>query len=197
VIRTLSVGATTTLNKYRKVMSTRTILLTGLILLVLMMALQAVRHKALSSSNPSNTVSTLTEQLNLDRHYILPALDPTTNTFLGEMDMTVVNVSKMSEIWVKGAPVQAGAGKAFLVINLELQNQNTANLGFFARDYIRLIVDTKPYAPDFFNQGVVVAPVSVKTDRVSFVIEESLREINLRIGDLQTPIETVSVSFSR
>jgi len=115
----------------------------------------------------------------------------------GKVHMTVKEVRKSPSISVQGEPVDLGPNQAFLTIDLELENKNTQQLGFFARDYFRLIKNGKPLAPQFYNEGVNLAPVAVRTDRVAFLITKDDTEFNLQIGDLSAPSETLEIVLEK
>jgi len=145
----------------------------------------------------SNQEATIDTQ-DLNKTYTLPALNPSnTAQKKGLMEMTVLNARKLNQVQVEGKPVDAPAGKAFISLDIELQNKADVSLGFFSRDYIRLIEGDKPYAPQFYNRGIAVAPVSIKSDRVAFLVDKSQKNFQIRIGELQGQSELVEVNFSK
>jgi hypothetical protein len=92
--------------------------------------------------------------------------------YQGEISLTVVSAEKTNEVLVQNKPVRAKQGKFFLIVDLELENESTKTLGLVSSDLIRLVAggNGKRIAPDLHNKQVLISPVSVKSDRVGFVV---------------------------
>jgi hypothetical protein len=122
-------------------------------------------------------------------------------TYQGEISLTMVSAEKTNEVLVQNNPVRAREGRFFLIVNLELANESTEKLGFISSDIIRLATgeNGKRLAPDLHNQQVLIAPVSVKSDRVGFVVTGSENmPLALDLGEFnksQEVIERVELNF--
>lgn len=114
-----------------------------------------------------------------------------------KIKMTFISAETSNEVLVKDQTYTAKPGKAFLLVNLELQNDSTEKLNTVPGDLIRLTVgsDDKKYAPDLHNNAVLVAPISVKNDRVGFVIDSGVKNLKLLVGELEKKKEEVEIKF--
>lgn len=110
----------------------------------------------------------------------------------------LVDAQKTGEVLVKDQTYTAKNNKTFLIINLELKNDETTPQNLIPGDLMRLAIvgneDTR-YAPDLHNSLVGIAAISTKTDRVGFVIPEEAKSFKLFIGELEGKKEEVKVDF--
>lgn len=110
----------------------------------------------------------------VDKTLNFPAIT-NTGKYQGEISLTIVSTEMTNEVLVKNQPVRTKQGKFFLIVNLELENESTEKLGLVSSDLIRLRIgeNGKKIAPDLHNKQVLISPVSVKTDKVGFVVTGS------------------------
>jgi len=110
----------------------------------------------------------------------------------------IVDAQKTNEVLVKDQSYTAKNNKTFLIVNLELRNDETTPQNLIPGDLVRLAIagneDTR-YAPDLHNTLVGIAAISTKTDRVGFVIPQEAKSFKLFVGELEGKKEEVKVDF--
>lgn len=150
--------------------------------------------KSRASSNPDITL----DEIQINKLYSLPGLNPqNTKQQKGTIQTTITRARKLTQVSVKGEPVDAPEERVFLALDLELINESSETLGFFSRDYFRLILNGKPYAPQFYNRGVAVVPVAVKNDRVAFLVDKNVKVFDVQVGELQGESEILELKFKK
>lgn len=138
------------------------------------------------------------DEIQVERTLTFPGLDPqNTQQPKGTIEMSIPRARKLSQVQVKGEPIDAPENKVFLALDLELSNSGQEALGFFSRDYFRLLKNGKPYAPQFYNRGVGIAPVSVKNDRIAFLVEKDEKIFQIQVGELNGEKEILELRFQR
>lgn len=98
------------------------------------------------------------------------------------------------EIIVKGQRATALEGRDFLVINLKITNDFKKSVALNTRDYIRLSAnsnDKELLAPEIHNDPVEIQAQSTKYTRLAFAINESDKNLKLRIGEIDKENKTV------
>lgn len=169
----------------------------GLSLLVLFVIGGSLLWGKINDNNNSATASTIS-RYQVGETFELSGVHPKTRESVrGKIHMTVKEIRKSDKISVQSEAVNLSPNQAFLTIDLELENKNSQQLGFFSRDYFRLMIDGKPFAPQFYNEGVNVAPVSVRNDRVAFLIRKEDTQFAIQIGDLTEPSETLEITLEK
>ncbi len=109
---------------------------------------------------------------------------------------TIAGAERSREIKVQGESKQITKGKNYLLIRLEIENPFTERLAIIPSDLIRLEdEDGKHYAPDYHNGNVVLDPISVRKDLVSFIVPESQSKFILQVGELEGEKQKVEINF--
>lgn len=147
-------------------------------------------------TKPSGTDKAVTVQV--DKKFTFNAVSNQGKPTGAKIEFRIVDAQKTGEVLVKDQTYTAKNNKTFLIVNLELKNDETAPQNLIPGDLIRLAVagneDTR-YAPDLHNSLVGIAAISTKTDRVGFVIAESAKSFKLFIGELEGKKEEVKLDF--
>ena len=113
-----------------------------------------------------------------------------------EVTFTLVSAELKDEIKVKGVPRKAGKDSLFLLLRLEIENETTDKLSLTPSDFIRLVSkEEKKFAPDFHNATIIIDPLSVRKDLVSFIVPKDEKNFTLLVGELEEEKETVEISF--
>lgn len=113
-----------------------------------------------------------------------------------EVTFTIVSAELKDEIKVKGTPSRAESGKLFLVLRFEIENNTSERLSLTSSDFIRLLrEEEKKFAPDFHNATIIVDPLSIRKDLVSFIILQNERNFTFSVGELEGEKETVEIKF--
>lgn len=134
---------------------------------------------------------------NVNRELKFPLLD-NKGKELGKLSYTIQNAELRKQIIVKGKRATAVDGRIFLIINLKIVNDLNQGLEVNTRDYIRVIVNgnTKElFAPDIHNDPVEVQAISTKNTRVGLAINETDKNIELRVGEINGPKEKIKLNF--
>lgn len=117
--------------------------------------------------------------------------EPTGNN----LAITVSTVDRTKRILIQGKPATARDTKAFLILNLEIENSTTNQLNVKPVDFIRLQDAGQSFAPDVHNDIVKAEPVSIKKTRVGFVVDEDKTSFEFLIGELDGNREKVEVTL--
>ncbi|KKP85282.1 MAG: hypothetical protein UR87_C0056G0007 [candidate division CPR3 bacterium GW2011_GWE2_35_7] len=115
----------------------------------------------------------------------------------GQLVLNVTNAEKTDIVMVKGEAIKAPTGKIFLAINIEWDNKSSQSLNVDTINYFRyLSPEDKLYAPAFYNENVSVSPISVRNDKLAFVVLENQKDIKIQIGELRGTKEIVELKFN-
>jgi hypothetical protein len=126
-----------------------------------------------------------TQEVNKD--FDFPVKD-TNGDQVASFKYTVESAELRDQIVVKGQTATAVAGRTFLVINLKITNEEDKPVNINTRDYVRLSVNGNKeewLAPDIHNDPVEVQAISTKYTRVGFPVNDSDKEIILRVGEIE------------
>ena len=157
--------------------------------------LNVLRPSTQSNSNqPTSKTSNLGEMV-LNRSYTFSGKNAQGVTS-GEVKFTITKVEKAKEVLVQGRPANAKGDKAFLVLNIEIENAAVVKAYITPVDLLRLIGDDgKKFAPDIHSDVVEVQPISTKITRVGFVIFEKQKDFKIQVGELNGEKEVIDVSL--
>lgn len=113
-----------------------------------------------------------------------------------KITITIAEVERTNQILFKGQTLTAKNGKAFTIVHMELNNRYQEKLQIVPKDLIRLLNNSgKSFAPDVHNNVVDVEPISVKLDRVGFLVDDTLKRFKLQIGEVSGSKELIQVNF--
>lgn len=102
------------------------------------------------------------------------------------------------EIIVKGQKASAVKGRAFLILTLKIINEYNQPIEIETRDYARMSVNGNQeewLAPDIHNDPVEVQAISTKFTRLGFAINDSDKNLLLRIGEIDGDKEKVELNL--
>lgn len=132
-----------------------------------------------------------TQKLNKD--FAFPLKDEK-GTEVSKIKFVIESAELRDEIIVKGQRATALDGRDFLVINLKITNDFKKSVALNTRDYIRLAAnnnDKELLAPEIHNDPVEIQAQSTKYTRLAFAINESDKNLKLRIGEIDKENKTV------
>lgn len=135
----------------------------------------------------------------LNKEFKFPLKDDKGAT-LGEIKYAIENAEIRDEIVVKGKKASAVAGRTFLVLNLKITNDTNQTVSMNTKDYVRLFVngnDNEPLSPSIHNDPVVVDAISVKPTRIGFAINESDKQLKLKVGEIKGEKQDILLELKR
>lgn len=134
---------------------------------------------------------------NLNKEFSFPLLDEKGKE-VARVKYEITSSELRDEIVVKGQRATSVKGRFFLIFNIKIVNNYNKAIQINTRDYIRLIVNNNEgdlLAPDIHNDPVEVQAASTKFTRVGYAINESDKDLKIRIGELNGQKETVELNF--
>ena len=157
-----------------------------------------------SPANANNVLGSSSEQAappyatrTIDKEYSFPLRNEKGDK-VAEFKYVVQSAELTREIIVKGQKGSAVQGRAFLVLNLKLNNDSKQKIQVATRDYIRVFVngnEAEPLAPDIHNDPVEVQPISTKFTRIGFAINDTDTNLKLQIGEIEGEKQYVDLTF--
>ncbi|MDD5702819.1 MAG: hypothetical protein PHU23_12310 [Dehalococcoidales bacterium] len=112
--------------------------------------------------------------------------------------MTIDKVELRDQIIISGKPATSVKGRVFLIINLKIKNEFNQTININTRDYIRLSVNNNGeewLAPNIHNDPVEVQAISTKPTRLGFAINESDKNLELMVGEINGDKEKISLDL--
>jgi hypothetical protein len=136
------------------------------------------------------------QKITLNKNFEFIALDSSKDEE-EKIEMTLTTAEITNEVLVQDKTFRSKDDKAFLIVNLELKNDNERQLNIFPGDLVRLMVgsEDKKFAPDLHNNVVLIRPISTKIDRLGFVIQTGTKDLKLLVGAVDAKKETVPLNF--
>lgn len=117
---------------------------------------------------------------------------------LSKIKYAIEAASLQDEILVKGQRARAVKGRTFLIIDLKITNTYKQGIQINSRDYVRLTSNNNSdelVAADIHNDPVEVQAISTKTTRIGFPINETDKDLELQVGEINGKKETVKLTF--
>lgn len=111
----------------------------------------------------------------------------------------IETVELQDSIIVKGQRANAVKGRTFLLLNLKITNDYSQGVEINSKDYIRLSVNGKIelLAADIHNDPVKIQAISTKYTRIGFPINDSDKNLMLKVGEIKGQKETVKLNLKK
>lgn len=133
----------------------------------------------------------------LNKEFSFPIKDAN-NKELSKIKYLIQSASLQDEILVKGQRARAIQGRTFLILDLKITNTYNQGIQINSRDYVRLSVNGNSeelVAADIHNDPVEVQAISTKQTRIGFPINETDKNLELKVGEIKGKKESVKISF--
>ena len=191
-----SIPAVTIIKLFGKILRSKkaVLVLVGLASVVMVLILSRNKPSSIQSSkliaNQKIQAPTSRASQKIDRAFIFSFGN-------NKFSYIIESVELQDEIILKGQVASAIKGKAFLIINLKIRNNNKVAFEINTRDFIRLTVNNTndKLAADIHNDPVLVQAISTKPTRLGFPIKDTDRQLTLYIGEIQGKKKTINLNL--
>lgn len=165
----------------------------GVLVLIVLFLILSNKNKSGSRSSQASVITKPKAIVKIDKNFDFNAVNKKAEK--KSINFSVVSVERKDEIRVKGVVKRSSEDRDYLLIRLELNNGSTEKLAITPSDFIRLEVNGKLFAPDYHNGRIIIEPLSVKKDLVSFVVDSAAKNFSFLVGELDKEKEKVQVKF--
>lgn len=117
---------------------------------------------------------------------------------VSKVKYTIETADLRDEILVKGQRARSIKGRTFLILNLKVVNDFDQKIEIQTGDYVRLSVNGNKdvwTAPDTHSDPVAIQAISTKYVRIGFAINDSDKELLLRVGEINGEKQEVPINF--
>ena len=174
-------------------------ILLGIIIIGILAAVGTVVRSSVSllSHQPvqlKGPIATLT----LNREFAFPLKD-TKGKELSKLKYVIESADLRDEIIVKGQRMVAVKGRRFLILTIKLTNDYNKALEVSVRDYVRLSIggnEQELLAADIHIYPVSIQPISTKSTRLGFPINDTDQNLVILIGEINGDKEKVPLAFN-
>jgi hypothetical protein len=99
----------------------------------------------------------------------------------------------------QGKVAEAVKGRTFLIFNLKITNPYGKSIQINARDYLRVRVNgtNEQLAPEIHNDPVQIDANATKYTRVGLPLNSTDKDIEMLVGEISGPKETIKLSLER
>ena len=135
---------------------------------------------------------------NVNKNFSFPLLD-SKGVKVSTIDYKITSADIEDSIIVNGQRATAVKGRTFLVINLEITNNDTQAIQINSKDYIRLQTNGQGdwVAADIHNDPVTVQAISTKITRIGFPINDTDKNLVLQVGEITGTKQFVKLTLVR
>jgi len=150
-----------------------------------------------SSSDSRVQIADSIDKTDVNEVFTFPLIDGTGEE-VSRVEYKIETAELKNEILVKGKKASSVKGRTFLVLSIKVKNSYNRTIEVETRDYIRLSVNGNEeewLAPDIHNDPVSVQADSTKVTRLAFPINETDRDLRLRIGEIRGEKKTISLNL--
>jgi hypothetical protein len=149
------------------------------------------------SNDTRSEISGPKAKMAVNKTFTFPLADDKSKV-LTKIKYSIEAAELRDEIVVQGKRATAVKGRTFLVLTIKIINDFDKAININARDYVRLTTSADPkefMAADIHNDPVVVQPISTKTTRLGFPINDSDRDLRLHVGEIKGNKEIVKLDL--
>lgn len=111
---------------------------------------------------------------------------------------TLDSAELRDEIVVKGQKATAVKGRTYLILTIKLTNSFDKAIKFDSLNYVRLSVNGNKnewIAADIYNDPILIQPQSTKMTRLGFPINDTDRNLILRVGEVEGSKKQIPIKF--
>lgn len=174
-----------------------------MIILVCGIMLYGIGYSVYSLVNKSSNntkqiqVADALAKINIGKEFEFP-LKNEKGSEVSKIKYIIESAELRTEIVVKGQKARSVKGRVFLIFNLKVVNDFKQKIEIQTADYLRLSVNGNKeawLAPDIHSDPVAIQAISTKYIKVGFAVNESDKDLLLRIGEINGEKQEVEVKF--
>lgn len=134
----------------------------------------------------------------LNKSFSFPLLDQNGKE-VAKIQYTLESANLQDAFVYQGKLAKAVKGRTFLIFNLKITNPYDKTIQINSKDYLRVRMgnSNEQLAPEIHNDPVEIQANSTKYTRIGLPINDTEKNINVTIGELNGKKETVSLNLSR
>jgi hypothetical protein len=167
----------------------RTLVIAGLIVIAIIALVFFIASRKTSGPEEKPTVA-------INRSYSIVARTQEKKTTDGKFQLIVTNAQIADSILVQGKVARPIKGKAFLIINMEIENSYKTALYAFPVDLFRFVRgDGQKFAPSVHQGTVEIRPQATKKSNAAFVVEPDDKKFKIEVGEIGKAKETLEITF--
>jgi hypothetical protein len=170
-------------------------ILVGLVIIVLTVTATVLRNASKAGDSRIQIKGAKGTQA-INKEFSFPLKDK--GKLVTTITYTIEAAELRDEIVVKGQRASSVKGRTFLIIPIKINNPYNGGIEIQTKDYIRLIVNGKEaeqLAADIHNDPVTVQALSTKQTRLGFPINDTDKNLSLRVGELNGEKETIALTL--
>jgi hypothetical protein len=181
--------------KLQELMRNKAALLIGVIILI-SAAFLLGRMLPGGDSRVSAPAPAATQSLN--KEFKFPIRDDKGNR-VSDVNYLIQSVNLQDSFIYQGKLAEAVKGRTFMIVNLKITNPYSKSIQINARDYIRVRVNgtSEQLAPEIHNDPVQVDAKATKYTRIGLPINDTDKDIELLVGEINGSKTTIKLSLAR
>ncbi len=174
----------------------KSIAIAGAIVFVIIVLGKALFKTGKSSNAESPEIKPAKATMQINKEFAFP-LNASTGDKVADVKFMLENAELRDDIIVSGRRATSIKGREFLILTVKISNEYKSAIQIDTRDYVRLSVNGNDewLAPDIHNDPVEVQAISTKYTRLGFAINETDKDLLVRIGEINGAKETISLEF--
>ncbi len=157
-------------------------------------------YKVINSDNSKSTqieVAPAVASTSINKEFTFP-LKNEKGSEVSKIKYVIESAELRNEIIVKGQRARSVKGRIFLILNLKIVNDFKQKIEIQTADYVRLSVNGNKevwLAPDTHSDPVAIQAISTKYTKIGFAVNESDKDILLRIGEINGEKQELPIKF--
>jgi hypothetical protein len=165
------------------------------VFLVILVSRLIKNNTAMQSADAVQIQDALASE-DINREFSFPLKDDSGET-VSNIKYIIEKVELRNEILIKGQKATSVQGRTFLIATLKVVNDYKQSVQINSKDYVRLSVNGADdwLAPEIHNDPVEVQAISTKYTRLGFTINDSDKNLLLRVGEIDSDKQEIPLNL--